>query len=432
MKKLYIFTMILLVVAIPLFFAGCVDDDNEKKTQSSTKIQLDLANAKWDYNDDFEFDRESLDFTEYEVKVVGLPSEISVWYDGITHNSMPNNYWEVYPNSGREEYYTATVHLDYDEEKYELINDNLPRTLNWKIYDTLYLKKEETIISRPSSIWYDRYSRSTVNYIHFVEGIPDEIYGNPIYEPNYLWSESDDNGDFHLYFGLDTSIYKNFKLPKDSSYLFSYFYNLKGITGLDLVDFSKAEDLSNLFHSLGITSDAEKIEIILPDNLNLKNAKDMQQMFSNLGNDNDLVVDLGDNFDTSNVTNMFGMFASCGKHSKSFSLDLGDKFYTSKVTNMEQMFANCGNGSEDFYLDLGKHFDISNTASLRQFLLGCGSASQNTVDWHLEFVGKISKTCDLEWIFASFLKDVTLVVHDIDTFELLNAMNYDYPALSLV
>lgn len=429
MKKSLIFIMFLFVAAIPLFFVGC-NWNESGGTSTSSKIQLDLSNARWNYDGNFETDNHSED--EFIVEVVGVPDEITVTYNGDINKRNSNDYYiELHPNSGLGEFYTATVSLSYDEEKYELINDNLPRTLNWKIYNILYLEKEEDVISRPSSMWYGRYSRNLVNYIHFVDEIPDEIKDNPIYDPYYLWSKNE-NGDLHLYFGLDTSKYKNFKMPEDSSYLFSYFYNLKGITGLDLVDFSRAEDLSNLFRSLGITADADEIEINLPDNLNLQNAENMQDMFLNVGNSNTLKINLGNNFDTSNVTNMFGMFAGCGKNAQSFHLDLGDKFYTSNVTDMEQMFANCGNSSEDFYLDLGRNFDITNTASLKEFLFGCGTASLNTNGWHLEFLGEISTGCDLEWVFASFLKNIILIVHNTETFDALNSMGYNYPIIVLV
>lgn len=41
-------------------------------------------------------------------------------------------------------------------------------------------------------------------------------------------------------------------------------------------------------------------------------------------------LDLGSNFDTSNVTDMSGMFNRCGEDSVYFQLILGDKFDTSK------------------------------------------------------------------------------------------------------
>ena len=52
-------------------------------------------------------------------------------------------------------------------------------------------------------------------------------------------------------------------------------------------------------------------------------------------------LDLGDKFDTSNVTKMDEMFRWCGMEAMT-SLDLGDKFHTSNVTSMRYMFQHCG------------------------------------------------------------------------------------------
>ena len=62
----------------------------------------------------------------------------------------------------------------------------------------------------------------------------------------------------------------------------------------------------------------------------------MSYMFSSCGNLTSL--DLGDKFDTSQVTDMQYMFYNC---SSLTSLDLGDKFDTSQVTNMRNMFYSC-------------------------------------------------------------------------------------------
>ena len=48
-------------------------------------------------------------------------------------------------------------------------------------------------------------------------------------------------------------------------------------------------------------------------------------------------LDLGEKFDTSNVTNMSWMFDSTG-YTAMTNLDLGNNFDTSSVTNMTYMF----------------------------------------------------------------------------------------------
>ena len=108
--------------------------------------------------------------------------------------------------------------------------------------------------------------------------------------------------------------------------------------------------------------------------LDTSNTKNMSYMFTFFGGRNGkFTLDLGEDFDTSNVTDMSGMFYGCGKGSK-FTLDLGDKFDTSKVTNMTYMFYYCGSWSEVFTLDLGDKFDTSNVTDMSLMFYGCGKS----------------------------------------------------------
>ena len=74
---------------------------------------------------------------------------------------------------------------------------------------------------------------------------------------------------------------------------------------------------------------------------------------------------LGNNFDTSNVTDMRAMFSYC-ELPKGFTL--GDNFDTSKVRNMSYMFYGC-KLSEDFAL--GDKFDISNVIDMTCMFYEC-------------------------------------------------------------
>ena len=90
---------------------------------------------------------------------------------------------------------------------------------------------------------------------------------------------------------------------------------------------------------------------------------DCSNMFP--GSNNIISIDFGDNIDTSNVTNMSGMFYGS---SLLASLDLSS-FNTSKVTNMSNMFFNC---SSLVSLDLSS-FDTSNVADMSSMFAGCSS-----------------------------------------------------------
>ena len=76
-------------------------------------------------------------------------------------------------------------------------------------------------------------------------------------------------------------------------------------------------------------------------------------------------LNLGDKFNTSNVTNMWWMFYGC---SSLTSLNLGDKFNTSNVTDMSGMFNGCSSLTS---LDLGDNFDTSNVTDMNRMFNGC-------------------------------------------------------------
>ena len=106
------------------------------------------------------------------------------------------------------------------------------------------------------------------------------------------------------------------------------------------------------------------------------NVTDMSSMFYYTGYKSPVfTLDLGDKFDTSNVTQVTaneiilhdnaalhctrGMFENIGYSNPTFTLNLGDKFYTSNITNMSHMFYETGNSNNNFTLDVST-FDFSN------------------------------------------------------------------------
>ena len=82
---------------------------------------------------------------------------------------------------------------------------------------------------------------------------------------------------------------------------------------------------------------------------------------------------LGERFDTSKVTDMYGMFSYC-KLPEGFSL--GEHFNTSNVTDMSYMFNGC---SLPDGFSLGEYFNTSNVTDMSSMFEGCeilsGSAS---------------------------------------------------------
>ena len=94
-------------------------------------------------------------------------------------------------------------------------------------------------------------------------------------------------------------------------------------------------------------------------------------MFCDCGYTSMSELNLGDKFDTSNVTNMEAIFARCG-YMNLKTLNLGDNFNTSNVNNMINAFWNCGY-TKMSEINFGNTFnDMSNITNLTRILLNCG------------------------------------------------------------
>ena len=84
-------------------------------------------------------------------------------------------------------------------------------------------------------------------------------------------------------------------------------------------------------------------------------------------NSSRFVLNLGDQFNTANVTNMSGMFTGSGNTATNFNLNLGNQFIMYKVTNTYLMFASIGWKSQStFILNLaaGNFTNITNYANI--------------------------------------------------------------------
>ena len=138
------------------------------------------------------------------------------------------------------------------------------------------------------------------------------------------------------------------------------------------------EDASDMFNDFNYVEDLDFTGI------NTINTIDMSSMFCHLGySASSFTINLGDDFDTSNVTNMQFMFSEAGRQvSGDVYIDLGDKFYTNNVINMYEMF-NCA-GFNGLYLDLGSHFDVSNVEYANGFIHGTLKGLNSDVVFNFE------------------------------------------------
>ena len=132
-------------------------------------------------------------------------------------------------------------------------------------------------------------------------------------------------GTFTNCFGLKTLKIPNI-ITEEVVDMSMLFYGVKpDPINLSRFDTSKVEDFSYLFYHSSIGEDSQ-----MPA-WDTSSARNMQSMFASSGFS---VLDIS-NFDTSNVTNMSGMFDGMLILKE---LRIGSKFNTTNVTNMERMF----------------------------------------------------------------------------------------------
>lgn len=118
-------------------------------------------------------------------------------------------------------------------------------------------------------------------------------------------------------------------------------------------------DTSNVFDMYSMFYQCEYLKSLDLSSWNTSNVTTMSNMFSGCREVESLNLL---HFDTSNVTDMDSMFYQCVRL---WDFDLSN-FDTSNVTNMDYMFYGCNFSS----LDLS-HFDLSNVSSLSQMFAEC-------------------------------------------------------------
>ncbi|MBR7041867.1 MAG: BspA family leucine-rich repeat surface protein [Bacilli bacterium] len=152
-------------------------------------------------------------------------------------------------------------------------------------------------------------------------------------------------------------------------------------THLDLGDEFYTSNVTNMASMFSDTSN--KIILNLGNHFDTSNVTDMSDMFNNLGqySENDFSLNLGNYFNTSKVTNMYGMFGRVGMNSTNFSLNLGNNFDTSNVVKTACMFCDTGANVINFNLNLGDKFNTSNVTNMASMFDGAG---YNSVTFNLD------------------------------------------------
>ncbi|MBR1416938.1 MAG: BspA family leucine-rich repeat surface protein [Bacilli bacterium] len=172
-----------------------------------------------------------------------------------------------------------------------------------------------------------------------------------------VYLNKDSNWMFYNFSGMKTLNLNDVDSSKVTSmyYMFGRMFELTSLDLGDKFDTSNVTSMTAMF-DMDFLLKSKLTSLNLGDKFDTSKVTSMYSMFHGLNSLTSL--DLGDKFDTSNVTSMGFMFV----YMKSLtSLDLGDKFDTSKVTGMSGMF----NGMSSLTsLDLGDKFDTSNVTDM--------------------------------------------------------------------
>ena len=186
-------------------------------------------------------------------------------------------------------------------------------------------------------------------------------YGTPTGKLNRDYYNTDATGTF--YPGWNSVMSKITNVVFESSFSLArptscnhWFYdgsNIVTISGIENLNTSNVTDMNGMFYN------CSKLSTLDVSHFNTESVTDMRDMFSGC---RCTILDVS-NFNTSNVTNMRSMFATCYYLS---TLDVSH-FNTANVTDMYGMFAYCGSLSS---LDVS-NFITSNVTRMDWMFVNC-------------------------------------------------------------
>ena len=218
---------------------------------------------------------------------------------------------------------------------------------------------------------------------------------------------------YNLYIVSEAPIFA----PSDCSYIFSFFKydNNKYKSNLVQINFNNNFNTSNvtdMYRMFYVCSSLTNLDL---SSFNTSNVTDRRYMFG--GCSSLTRLDLS-NFNTSKVDDMSYMFENC---SSLTSLDLSS-FNTSSVTNMSYMFENCSSLTS---LDLSS-FDTSKVTKMASMFFGCSSLTS------LDLSGfNTSSVTNMGWMFYNCSSLTNLDLSNFNTPKVTDISDMFYKCSSL-
>ena len=294
-------------------------------------------------------------YTTLELERNNLPTNLK-FYTNPDHKSQLNKRYTLLEKTGNTVssftvYWYWNPYVD-DLEDSKYINKSLNVTIKVNAIQISEYATMKNGYSTDSSanggteFWNNNYKPyiRTIDFSNDLSNLP-----NTCTEENLCWDISESSTQKNKVYGylVDTGL-------KDDTDNTKSLYDLYIVSEAPIFAPSNCEQLFGYFKKL--------IQINFNDNFNTTNVTNMFQIFvkcSSLTN-----LDLS-NFNTSNVTNMYGMFVVC---SSLTSLNLSS-FNTENVTDMMTMFSNCSSLTS---LDISS-FNTANVTDMHNMFYKCSS-----------------------------------------------------------
>ena len=297
-------------------------------------------------------------------------------------NISPFSTYSKYFKSNESKTDTVTIYWYWDgnvddEDDNSFIGKNISANIviNSKQTNPAYMKNG---YSGKTEFWSDTYKPyvRTITFDNNLSNLPSSCT-----EENLCWDISYDTSQnkkvygylvdtglkdstdntkplYNLYIVSEAQIFA----PSSSNYIFSFhkYANGKDISNLISINFNNNFNTSNVTNMYSMFRDCSSLTSLNLSSFNTANVTNMDGMFYNCKS---LInLDLS-SFNTSNVTNMYNMFNYCRSLT---SLDLSN-FNTAKVTNMNFMFKSCSSLTS---LDLSS-FNTSNVIEMEYMFYFC-------------------------------------------------------------
>ena len=168
------------------------------------------------------------------------------------------------------------------------------------------------------------------------------------------------------------------------------FSNMTTLTFSSNFKMENATNLLSMFYRCGYN----KLTSLDLSNMTTANATSMEHMFNMCGNQSLTSLKIG--FNTSKVTSMHAMFANCGTE-KLTTFSLGNNFNTSNVTDMKYMFEKFGGPLTE--LKLGSNFSTSKVTNMQGMFSQTGTKSMKKIQLGDKFTSIASGN------YSDFLND---------------------------